>query len=34
VRLSTLADDAGLIGMARIVSDSLFSAAAVNTRLL
>jgi hypothetical protein len=34
VRLSTLADDAGLIGMARIVSDSLFSASAVNTRLL
>ncbi len=33
VRLSTLTDDAGLIGMARIVADNLFSAAAINARL-
>jgi hypothetical protein len=33
VRLSTLADDAGLIGMSRIVADNLFSADAVNGRL-
>lgn len=33
IRLSTLGDDAGLIGMARIVADSLFSPVAVNTRL-
>jgi predicted NBD/HSP70 family sugar kinase len=30
VRLSTLGDDAGLIGLARIAADSLFSPAAVN----
>jgi predicted NBD/HSP70 family sugar kinase len=34
VRLTTLGEDAGLIGMTRIVTDSLFSAAAINTRLL
>lgn len=33
VRLGTLDDDAGLIGMARIVADNLFSAAAINGRL-
>jgi predicted NBD/HSP70 family sugar kinase len=34
VRLTTLGEDAGIVGMARIVTDSLFSAAAINTRLL
>lgn len=34
VRLTTLGEDAGLIGMARIVTDSLFSASAINTRML
>jgi predicted NBD/HSP70 family sugar kinase len=34
IRLSTLGDDAGLIGMARIVADSLFSANAINARLV
>jgi predicted NBD/HSP70 family sugar kinase len=33
VRLTALGDDSGLIGMARIVADNLFSAAAVNGRL-
>jgi predicted NBD/HSP70 family sugar kinase len=33
VRLGTLGDDAGLIGMARIVADHLFSATAINARL-
>jgi predicted NBD/HSP70 family sugar kinase len=33
IRVTTLGDDAGLIGMARIVADSLFSPASVNTRL-
>jgi predicted NBD/HSP70 family sugar kinase len=33
IRLSTLGDQAGLIGMARIVADSLFSANAINARL-
>jgi predicted NBD/HSP70 family sugar kinase len=33
VRLGALADDAGLIGMARIVADNLFSASAINARL-
>ena len=33
VRLSTLGEDAGIIGIARIVADRLFSAAAVNSRL-
>lgn len=33
VRLSRLGDDAGLIGMARIVADNLFSADAVNASL-
>ena len=33
VQLSTLGEDAGLIGMARIVADSLFSADAINDRL-
>jgi predicted NBD/HSP70 family sugar kinase len=33
VRLSSLGEDAGLIGMARIVTDSLYSADAVNARL-
>lgn len=33
VRLTKLGDDAGLIGIARIVADNLFSAAAVNRRL-
>ncbi|MGD8167963.1 ROK family transcriptional regulator [Herbiconiux sp. P16] len=33
VRLSSLGEDAGLIGLARIVTDSLYSADAVNARL-
>jgi predicted NBD/HSP70 family sugar kinase len=33
IRLTTLGDDAGLIGMARIVADSLFSPASVNALL-
>ncbi|MDQ1554671.1 MAG: hypothetical protein QOK46_1749 [Microbacteriaceae bacterium] len=33
IRLSTLGDEAGLIGMTRIVADSLFSANAINARL-
>lgn len=33
VRLSTLGADAGIVGMARIVADRLFSAEAVNSRL-
>jgi hypothetical protein len=32
--MTTLGENAGLIGMARIVTDSLFSAVAINTRLL
>jgi predicted NBD/HSP70 family sugar kinase len=34
IRMTTLGENAGLIGMARIVTDSLFSAVAINTRLL
>jgi predicted NBD/HSP70 family sugar kinase len=33
VRLTTLGDDAGIIGIARIVADNLFSAVAVNSKL-